>query len=89
MGYDQTKDEEITKEELERGHYKLIVSLHSYDGGQIKLQLGRVNFSEKGEQYAKLGRLSKEDLLQLLPVIEKMIPQMNKQENDTEEEPVM
>ena len=51
--YDLSKDTEIAREELKRGHYKLVVSLHSYDGGPPKLQLSRVNLGEATETFVR------------------------------------
>lgn len=90
--FDKSKDKEITKEEIDRGNYKLICSLHSYDNGPVKLQISRVNLTEEGERYTKLGRLNKDDVKQLIPVMEKLISKMDKdssEQNQLTEEPVM
>ena len=76
--YELEKDVEVVREELKRGHYKIVVSLRSYNQGPLKLQLSRVNLGEEKETFVKLGRLSKEDVVELLPLIEKLIPQMDK-----------
>ena len=76
--YELEKDVEVVREELKRGHYKIVASLRSYNQGPLKLQLNRVNLGEETETFVKLGRLSKEDVVELLPLIEKLIPQMDK-----------
>lgn len=77
MAYDTSKDVELEREELKRGHYKLVVSLHSYDKGPTKLQLSRVNLSEERETFVKLGRLPKDDVEELLLLIKKILPRMD------------
>lgn len=89
--FDKTKDKEITAKEIDMGNYKLIASLHSYDEGQVKLQLSRVNITEEGERFTKLGRLNKDDVKQLIPVLQELLSKMDADSNQEQltEEPVM
>ena len=66
------KDKELFKESKEFGNTRLVVGVYSYDNGEAKLQLAREFRNADGQwQYSKLGRLSKEEIESLLPLIEK------------------
>lgn len=57
--YDEAKDQEIASAEVAQtkyGHIK--VSIWSYNNGAPKVQLNRF---KRGEGFAKLGRLSKQE----------------------------
>lgn len=87
--FDKSKDKEITKEEIDRGNYKLVVSLNSYDDGPIKLQISRINLTEDGERFTKVGRLNKDDVQQLIPVMQGLLSKMDTDSDQLTEEPVM
>ncbi len=73
MPYENDKDKEIFSETLQQEKSKLVVSVYSYNNGKPKLQIERNLIDSKSNTYifAKLGRLSKEELTQMLPVINK------------------
>lgn len=77
MPYNTDLDEEVLREEWEGQEGKIVVSVHSYNKGPKKLQLARiVKNRESQETYAKLGRLSKEELEGVLPLIQQALAAM-------------
>lgn len=79
MKFDLEKDKLIIKEVIDRNFYKLVVGLYSYDDGPVKLQLSKILTTKEGERFSKLGRLSKEDIEALIPVLQKLLPKMIQQ----------
>ncbi|MFC1631162.1 hypothetical protein ACFL1I_03070 [Candidatus Omnitrophota bacterium] len=74
MPYDSTRDECLFTKAWETDSGRLSVSVHSYNQGPKKLQLARENRSNEGElRFAKLGRLTKEEIESLLPLIQEAI----------------
>lgn len=76
-GFDKSLDKELFVEsaELERG--RINVSVMAYNEGVPKLQITRENKNASGEYtFTKLGRLSKEELDAIMPLIEKAKGQM-------------
>ncbi|MCP4253803.1 MAG: hypothetical protein GY775_10410 [Candidatus Scalindua sp.] len=70
MPYDKALDECVIAKSWESDQEKLTVSVFSYNKGTKKLQLTRENKNAKGElRFAKLGRLTKEEIDALLPLI--------------------
>ena len=71
MAYENDKDKEIFSETIQQEKSKLVVSVYSYNNGKPKLQIARNLLDTKSNTYifAKLGRLSKDELTQILPVI--------------------
>ena len=50
---------------------KITVAVFSYNGGKAKLQLSRENKDAEGQAtFAKLGRLTKEEVEKIMPLIE-------------------
>ena len=76
MPYDKSLDEEIFTETKELGETRIKVSVFSYNNGQKKLQFSRENNIEGEWRFVKLGRLSKEELEGMLPVIQKAMGTM-------------
>ena len=71
-GFDKSLDKELFSESITVGKSKLTVSVFAYNNGMPKLQLSRENMGAAGEaSFAKLGRLNKEELEAILPLIEK------------------
>lgn len=72
--YDPNLDVAIFTKEVEVGDSKIILSVHSYNQGEKKLQLGRANKSkEDGSwQFAKLGRMKKEEVKAFVSVIQEV-----------------
>ncbi len=73
MPYDKALDECVVAKSWENEQEKLTASVFSYNKGTKKLQLTRENKNTKGElRYAKLGRLTKEEVDGLLPLIKEI-----------------
>ncbi len=71
MPYDKELDECVFTKSWENDDERLTASIHSYKKGIKKLQLTRENKnSQGGYRFAKLGRLAKEEIEALLPLIE-------------------
>lgn len=72
MPYDQSLDVASFKESKEFGDTRITVGVFSYNDGPKKLQISRENQSQEGEwRFAKLGRMTKEEVKDVLPLIEK------------------
>ena len=77
MPYDRSLDEELFSKEWEHDEGKIIVSIHSYNNGPKKLQLTRMVKDMQGNfTVAKLGRLTKEEIEGILPLIQESIQSM-------------
>lgn len=77
MPYDSSLDAEAFSKSWENNTGKIVVSVHSYNNGPKKLQLTR-ELQDKGGKpaFAKLGRLTKEELEGILPLIQEAIHSM-------------
>jgi len=72
MAFDKSLDKDLFSESVEFESSKITVSVFSYNGGTPKLQIGRENRSADGEyRFAKLGRMIKEEVVAILPLVEK------------------
>jgi len=70
MPYDKELDECVFAKSWENDTERLTASIYSYNKGTKKLQLTRENKnSQGGYRFAKLGRLTKEEIESLLPLI--------------------
>ncbi len=78
MAFDKSLDKEVFGEEKEFEVTKLRVSVFSYNDGTPKLQISRKNKNmESGDWiFAKLGRMTKEEVEAIKPLIEKAIEKM-------------
>ena len=77
MPYDSNLDEKLFAEVQELGETRITVAVFSYNQGQKKLQLSRENnISEEEWRFAKLGRLTKEEVEGILPSIQKALEAM-------------
>ncbi len=71
-GFDKTLDKELFSTAVELGRSRITVAVFSYNEGTAKLQISRENKSASGEyNFAKLGRLTKEEVDVILPLMEK------------------
>ncbi len=78
MPYDKELDECLFVKSWENDNEKLTASIYSYNKGIKKLQLTRENKnSQGGLRFAKLGRLTKEEITALLPLIQEACGQMD------------
>ena len=77
MPYDASLDVSTFKETKDFGETRVTVGVFSYNGGEPKLQLSRENLNANEEwRFAKLGRMTKEEVQEVAPLIVKAIEQM-------------
>jgi hypothetical protein len=77
MPYDANLDESLFSKSYETETERLTVSVYSYNKGAKKLQITRENRGREGElRFTKLGRLSKEEITAILPLIQEAIKVM-------------
>ncbi len=77
MPYDKTLDIEVFKDTKEFEDTRISVGVFSYNGGEKKLQLSRENKSATEEwRFAKLGRMTKPEIQEILPAITSAIESM-------------
>ena len=78
MPYDKNLDVELFKEEHNFEGTRITVGVFQYNEGEKKLQISRQNANKDGElNFAKLGRLRKEEAEAILPSIQQAIEQMD------------
>ncbi|MFT4312427.1 MAG: hypothetical protein ACMXYF_04320 [Candidatus Woesearchaeota archaeon] len=73
MAFDKSLDAELFGETAEFETTKIRVSVYSYNNGQPKLQISRENLNPNSGEYtfAKLGRMTSEEVTAILPLIQK------------------
>ena len=79
MPYDQTLDVSSFKEikEFPEAQTRITVGVFAYNEGTKKLQLSRENMNQNEEwRFAKLGRLTKEEAQEIVPIMMKAIETM-------------
>ncbi len=78
MPYDKELDECVFAKSWENDAERMNASIYSYNKGTKKLQLTRENKnSQGGYRFAKLGRLTKEEIEVLLPFIKEACGHMD------------
>ena len=78
MPYDRSLDECLFTKEWENGPERLTVSVYAYNKGAKKLQITRERLTAAGEpRFTKLGRMSKEELEAVLPLIQEALKAMD------------
>ena len=71
-GFDKNLDKELFSEPLEFERSRITVAVFSYNNGTPKLQISRENKTAAGEYtFAKLGRMNKEEVIAVMPLMEK------------------
>lgn len=74
MAYDQSLDQEIFSKAWENDMGRLVVGVYSYNNGPRKVQIRREPKEEGGRSsFAKLGRLTKEELQGILPLLQEAL----------------
>lgn len=74
MPYDSSLDEQLFSQSWENETGKIVVSVHSYNNGAKKMQITREIRGKEGQpSFAKLGRLSKDELQGILPLIQEAL----------------
>ena len=77
MPYDSSLDETLFTKAWETDAERLTVSVRSYNKGTKKLQITRENRGPEGElRFAKLGRMTKEEIDAILPLIQEAASKM-------------
>lgn len=77
MPYDQAMDVSSFKETKEFEGTRITVGVFSYNEGTKKLQLSRENQNQNEEwRFAKLGRMSKDEAQEIIPVMVKAVETM-------------
>jgi len=70
--FDKNLDQELFSESIEFDKNRIAVSVFAYNNGTPKLQISREMKSTSGEySFAKLGRLSKDEVEKIMPLMEK------------------
>ena len=74
MAYDANLDKQLFSETKEFETTRITVSVNQYNEGEKKLQISRENRNQDGEwNFAKLGRMFKDEAEAVLPLIKKAI----------------
>jgi len=74
MPYDANMDDQLFSKAWENDLGKIVVSVYSYNNGPKKLQIVREIKNREGQpNFAKLGRLSKDELQGILPIIQEAL----------------
>jgi predicted transcriptional regulator len=77
MPYDSNLDNQLFTKVVETEGGRVTVSVYTYNNGPLKLQIVRENKDEEGNfRFAKLGRLSKSEVQDLLPIINEALEHM-------------
>ncbi len=77
MAFDPNLDTILFDEAKEFEKTRITVSVCQYNEGEKKLQLSRENKNAQGEwSFAKIGRLTKDEIEAILPFIEKAVKLM-------------
>lgn len=77
MPYDSELDECSFTKSSEGESRRLTVSVYAYNKGAKKLQIARENKDIQGDfRFAKLGRMTKEEVESVLPLIQEAIKHM-------------
>lgn len=74
MAYDSSLDQQLFVKDFEGEKSKITVSVYSYNNGPKKAQISRSVKDESGNySFAKLGRLTKEELEAILPLLQEAL----------------
>ena len=77
MPYEKSSDVESFKEIKEFDDSRITVGVFSYNGGEKKMQISRENKDPNEEwRFAKLGRITKVEAKEILPVMMKALEKM-------------
>lgn len=78
MAYDSSLDECLFTKSHESESGRLTVSVYSYNKGTKKLQITRENRGSEGDFiFVKLGRMTKEEIEPILPLIQEALHHMD------------
>jgi len=77
MPYDSSLDSQLFSKSLDSEAGKIIVSVYSYNNGPKKLQITREIRDREGNlTFTKLGRLAKDEITGILPLIQEAMALM-------------
>ena len=78
MPYDNSLDESLFSKSQENDSGRLTVSVFSYNKGPKKLQISREHKDAEDDfKFAKLGRMTKEEIEAILPLIQEALNYMS------------
>ncbi len=78
MPYDNSLDEQLFAKSQDTDNGRLTVSIYSYNGGQKKIQISRETKDKQDNlKFAKLGRVSKDEMESLMPILTEALSNMN------------
>ncbi|MCM8786702.1 MAG: hypothetical protein NC935_01455 [Candidatus Omnitrophica bacterium] len=74
MPYDNSLDEKKFSKFISTPKGKIVISVYSYNKGPNKLQISReIERKDNTVTYARLGRLSKEEVEKILPILQEAL----------------
>lgn len=74
MPYDGGLDKQLFSKAWENENGKIVVSVYSYNNGPKKMQMVREIKNREGKaNFVKVGRLSKEEIVGILPLIQEAL----------------
>ena len=77
MVFDKNLDKELYSDEKEFETTRIKVGVYSYNDGEKKIQISRENRNQDGEwQFAKLGRMFKDEVEAVIPMMQKALENM-------------
>ena len=77
MPYDSSLDEQLFKKSWDGQGTRITVGVYSYNKGVKKVQIGRELTDDPNKPgFAKLGRMTKEELQGILPYLEEALKAM-------------
>lgn len=77
MAYDRSMDEQLFAKSWEGDGLRITVGVYSYNGGPKKVQISRELTDPEGKPgFAKLGRLTKDELQGILPFLQEALSVM-------------
>lgn len=77
MPYDKNLDKQLFAETIEFETTRITVGVYSYNDGDKKMQISRENRTQENEwNFAKLGRMLKEEAEKVIPVMQKALEHM-------------
>ncbi|MFW5991505.1 MAG: hypothetical protein ACOCQX_04720 [Candidatus Nanoarchaeia archaeon] len=77
MAFDKSLDKQLFEDSVEFEGTTIKVGVYSYNEGPKKLQIIRKNVNAQGEpSFAKLGRMNKEEVEAVIPLMQKALEYM-------------
>ena len=77
MPFDPNLDKRLFSETKELELTRITVAVHQYNEGEKKLQISRENRNQDGDwKFAKLGRMFKDEVEVIIPLIPKALEHM-------------